>query len=135
MGKLMIEGFRFHEQQQLAMFKSEGKERGMFKFTKPILQAECEDKTIKSLMDAMAEDNLKGTILKAYRKNTDGHWDFCMQMEGRQKGTWGGEQTSEAKAREAAVEQKAKPTEETPVPTGDKKTKKQSSKADEGERE
>lgn len=101
MGKLMIEGFRFHEQQELQMYKSEGKEKGMFKFTKPILTAECEDKTIESLMSAMADDNLKGTILKAYRKNVDGHWDFCMEKEGRQKGTWGGGETSESKARKS----------------------------------
>ena len=101
MGKLMIEGFRFHAQQDLQLYKKEGKEKGMFKFTKPILTAECEDKTINGLMDAMADDNLRGTILKAYRKNVDGHWDFCMEKEGRQKGSWGGDRTSEDKAAEA----------------------------------
>lgn len=101
MGKLMIEGFRFHEQTELVLYKKEGKEKGMFRFTKPLLQAECEDKTITLLMNAMAEDNLKGTILKAYRKNVDGHWDFCMESEGKQRGSWGGEHAAVAKAEKA----------------------------------
>jgi hypothetical protein len=101
MSKVLIEGYRFHDQKDLALYKNEGKEKGMFRFTKPLLQAECEDKTIKLLLEAMSQDNLKGTILKAYRKNVDGHWDFCMEGEGKQKGSWGGEQTAEAVARTA----------------------------------
>ena len=101
MGKFLVEGFRFHEQQDLALYKKEGKEKGMFKFTKPLLQGECEDKALDGFMNVLADDNLKGTILKCWRKNVDGHWDFCIEKEGRQKGSWGGNETAELKARKA----------------------------------
>jgi hypothetical protein len=98
MAQVIVRAFRFHSQQELALYKKEGKEKGMFEFGKVPMKAEMEDKTIVPVLKVLAEEHLKGTILKAFRKNDNGDWDYCSEVEGKAKGEWGGEQTAEAKA-------------------------------------
>ena len=101
MPQVKVKGFRFHESNQLELYKKEGLERGMFEFPKPVAVFEAsEDKIISPICQELASVELKGTILKAYKKNDDGFWDFCLEVEGKKKGDFGLE-TAESKAANA----------------------------------
>ena len=102
MPQVVIKAFRFHEKHQLELYKKEGEEKGLFEFPKPIAKFEAsEDKIIRPILDQFASVELKGTILKAFKKNDDGYWDYCCEMEGKAKGEFGLEETAESKAAHA----------------------------------
>jgi len=101
MGQVIFRGYRFHSNAEFALYEKEGKEKGMFEFKQPILKGECEDKSIIPLLEVIAEDQLKGTIIKAYRKNENGDWDYCTERKGKAKGEWGLQESAESKAAHA----------------------------------
>jgi hypothetical protein len=98
--KVEFVGMRFHKQQSLNLYKKDGSLKDSFKW--PIGNVKTEDKSIIPVLEALAETELKGTIVIAYRKNENGQWDYCTEREGKAKGEWGGEQSAEAKAAEAS---------------------------------
>ncbi len=101
MGQVKVFAIRFHKKEQLDLYQKTGEETGAFMFPKPIATVTTEDKCIKPLLAVLAEGELRGTILKAYRKNDDGFWDYCAELAGRQKGEFGLEETAESKAASA----------------------------------
>ena len=91
MPKLEVVGFGFHNQQDLALYKNEGKEKGMFKLKKPLMVATIfEDKAVIPLLEALAISINKNILMKAYRENDNGDMDFCTEMYGKSKVEWGG---------------------------------------------
>ena len=105
MAQVKVKVFRFHENKQLEIYKKEGLEKGMFEFPKPLATFEAsEDKIISPIVQQLALVELKGTILKAYKKNDDGFWDFALECEGKAKGEFGLEETAESKAHHAQNE-------------------------------
>lgn len=88
MVKVLFEGFRFENQQQLKLYQDEGAEKGMFKFGKPVLTAEIDAKSLNGLLTVVAGSHHQGTIIKAYQKNELGHWAYFGETEGKKPDTW-----------------------------------------------
>ena len=98
MPQVKVKGFRFHADSQLDLYRKEKKEKGMFEFPKVVATFEAsDDKIILPILEELASVQLKGTFLKAYKKNDDGCWDYCAEREGKVKGNWG-DQSADAKA-------------------------------------
>lgn len=94
-----IFGMRFNKQSEFKLYQAEGVLKGSFKF--PILKGKMEDKSIKPVLAGICEGELKGTTVLVYKKNDDGFFEYCTEMEGKAKGEFG---LSAEEAAEAAQE-------------------------------
>lgn len=99
MGQVKFEAMRFNKQSELNLYKKGGSLRGAFKWD--VGKVKAEDKSIVPILDALAETELKGTIVVAWRKNENGQWDYCAEKEGKAKGSFGGGESAEEKATKA----------------------------------